>query len=605
MTFPISPGVYQREIDLSAVAATNIATSAGYVGKFSWGPINEIVRISDEGQLISVFGKPTDTNAVDFFLASSYLAYSNALDLVRAGNSSITGPFNAITDAQTAVYIPNDDAYDPDAVNLASATYVAKYAGTLGNSLKISTCASSQQHDVALPGTWTFTLSNTVTYTPAVAELLSLYFTAGDFIIVDSIRYMVSVVNPASLILTKIYTGSLTPYTIFRRWAFADRFQKAPDTGRYHTIVLDNTGEISGEIGTVLESYENVSQVSTDKYSDGSSAYFLNVFAGSKYIRAGGDAPSSVALKAEVDIFAGGTDGYASIGNGDLISGWSLMIAGETFEVPLIIGGAVDDTLSNFIIQNIAEVRKDVVAFFSPSLTSVLNNTGYEVRDILIDRELLPSTSYAAMDNNWKYMYDRYNDKYRWIPCAADHAGAYARVDINGDSWQSAAGASRGAIKGAVKLAWNSNESARDVLYTNAVNPIVDFSNSGPTIYGDKTLLNVNSALSRIPTRRLMLMVEKIVTDASQVLLFEFNDEFTRNRFVSIVEPFLRGIQGRRGLNGFRVVADETVNTPQVVANNQFVGQVSITPNYSINFIRIDFVVVGATVSIEEVIGAV
>lgn len=607
MSFPISPGVYDREIDLSTVAGTNLGTSAVFAGKFNWGPINQITRIADENELASRFGKPTDDNAVDFFLAASYFAYANALDIVRAGKSDALGPKNAISDLVTAVYIPNDDAYDAGAVSIASASYVAKYAGSYGNNVGISTCASTAQYQAALPGVWTFTRTDTVSYAAAVAEELSHYFTSGDFLVVDGVRYIVSAIDDTlnTLTLNKIYTGSLTPATVLRRWKFANRFTNAPLSSRAHVVVYDATGSISGEAGSVLEEYEDVSRTETDKLPDGSSAYYLSQFAGSAFIRAGGDAPDALLLKADTDVLAGGADGYAVIGTDDMIEALSLFIPNETIEAPLIIGGAIDDTLSPFIVQNIAEVRKDGVAFFSPKLASVLNNKGNEAGDIVTDRQVLPSTSYGAMDDNWKYMYDKYNDKYRWIPCAADHAGIYARVDRENDPWVSGAGQSRGLIKGAVKLAWNSREVDRDTLYQNGVNSIVDFPSSGPTLFGDKTLLSVNSALSRVPTRRLMLLIEGIVVDASGSLLFEFNDEFTRARFNSIVEPFLRGIQGRRGLDAFKVVADESVNTPQVIANNQFIGQVYIKPNYSINFIRIDFVVVGATVSIEEVVGAV
>jgi hypothetical protein len=605
MSFPISPGVYKREIDQSIVSGTNIGTSAALAGKFNWGPIGEIVRVADEGQLVSRFGKPTDDNGVDFFVAASYLAYANALDLVRVGKNDVAGPKNAISDAQTAVYIPNDDAYDQEAVSIASASYVAKYAGSLGNSISISTCASSAQFQSALPGDWTFTRSATVTYTPDATEVLSAYITVGDYLVVDGVRYLIASINDLTdtLTLNKIYTGSLTPSTVLRRWKFANRFVAAPASSRAHVVVFDADGKITGEVGAVLESYDDVSRVETDKLSDGSSAYFLSRFAGSSFIRAGGEAPDALALKAEEDSLTGGDDGYAVIGDDDYIEALSLFIPNENFKAPLIIGGEIDDTLSPFIVQNIADVRRDGVAFFSPKLASVLNNKGNEATDIVTDRQILGSTSYGAMDDNWKYMYDKYNDKYRWIPCAADHAGLYARVDRENDPWVSAAGTSRGLIKGAVKLAWNSREADRDVLYPNNVNSIVDFPASGPTLFGDKTLLSVNSALSRIPTRRLLLLVEEIIVESSASMLFEFNDEFTRARFNSQTEPFLRGIQGRRGLDAFKVVADESVNTPQVVANNQFVGQIYIKPNYSINFIRIDFIVVGATVSIEEVVG--
>lgn len=609
MSYPISPGVYQREIDLSLAAQNAIATSAGIVGKFQWGPIGEIVRVANELDLVARFGEPVDDNAIDFFLASSYLAFSNALDVVRAGDSGVTKPLNAVSVGLTGVYIPNDDAYDPEALSIAAENFVAKFPGELANGLKVHVCSSASQYETTLPGTFTFTRTNTVAYTPLALETLSDYFTAGDFIVVDGARYLVTAItgSPEALKLSKIYSGSLTPTTKTRRWAYANRFGGAPTTGRHHIVVVDAAGKFSEEAGTVLRAYENVSLVAGTKYADGTSAYIVDVLAGSNYVRAGGaDLSTNVTeLKALVSTLNFGTNAWADIGTDDYLNGWSLFIPTETIELPLAIGGAIDSTISNFIVQNVAEVRKDTVAFFSPALASVVNNKGNEAADCVTDRQILPSTSYATMDCNWKYMYDKYNDKYRWIPCAGDHAGIYARVDREGDPWQSAAGTSRGIIKGVVKLAWNPDETARDTLYQNEINPIVDFPSSGPTVYGDKTLLHANTALSRINVRRLMLVVEQIVVEASRGLLFEFNDEFTQARFVAIVDPFLRGVQGRRGITAYKVVADSSVNTPDVVQNNQFVAQVFVKPNYSINFIRIDFVVVGASVDIEEaVVGA-
>lgn len=614
MSFPNSPGVYGREFDASVVSGTNIGTSAVIAGAFTWGPINQIVRISDENRLVARFGKPTDENGIDFFLAASYLAYANALDVVRVGlYDAVGGCRNAVHGSGSAIYVPNDAAYDPLAVNISSLVFFAKYAGSLGNSVAIATCTGIDQYSYEVPvEELEFTRSNVVVYTSPIdavpATVVSDFASVGDFLVVDGTRYIITAIVGDNITLNKVYSGSLTPTRVLRKWKFATRFQEAPTSigvnHRSHVVVFDYTGKITGEVGTILETYEDVDyEDSTAKKSDGSSAYFLNQYAGSSYIRAGGDVPDSVGLNAPSFYLSKGADGFAAIGYDDYMAGWSLFIPNETVKAPLIIGGAIDETMSPFIALNLADSRRDGVAFFSPKLASVLNNVGDETADIIADREVVSSSSYAALDDNWKYTYDRYNDKYRWIPCAGDHAGLYARVDVENNPWDSAAGTRKGLIKGAVKLAWNSREADRDELYPRNINSIVDFPSSGPTLYGDKTLLSVNSALSRVPTRRLMLLIEGVVIEASADLLFEFNDEFTRARFNSIVEPFLRGIQAKRGLAEYRVIADESVNTPQVIANNQFIGQIYIKPNYSINFIRIDFIVVGATVTIEEVVG--
>lgn len=612
MTFPISPGADFREIDLSAAAQNAIATSAARVGKFAWGPIGEIVRIANETDLVARFGKPNDSNAVDFFLCASFLAYSNALDVVRAGGVGTTKPLNAIDpDQELGVYIPNDDAYDPEASGISAALWVAKYPGSRGNSLAVATCASSAQYQGSLPGDFVFTRSNTVSYTPDATETLGQYFNVGDFLVVDGVRYLVSTVTDSgathTLKLAKIYTGSLTPTTVARRWAYANRFAAAPESGRYHVVVVDVNGKFGDEEGAVLKTYENVSDTAGTKYSDGTSSYAIDAVKGDLYVRRGGSALSTLsgALKVATIQFQFGTDEYASVDTDDYIAAWSLFTSKETTQIPLAIGGAIDDVLSPYLLQNILEVRRDGVAFFSPKMASVVNNRGNEVNDIITDRQVLPSSSYAAFDDNWKYMYDRYNDKYRWVPCAGDHAGIYARIDRLGNPWESAAGEVNGIIKNVVKLAWNSDETNRDQLYPHNVNSIVDFPSSGPCVFGDKTLLSANTALSRINVRRLMLVIEGVVMPAARGLLFQFNDDFTQGRFRSIVEPVLRTIEGRRGITAHKVVCDESVNTPDVVQNNQFIGQVFVKPNYSINFIRIDFVVVGASVNIEEaVVGA-
>lgn len=610
MTYPTSPGAYFREIDLSLVANNAIATSCGHVGKFTWGPIGVVTSIANEDALVAYFGKPVAKNAIDFFLAASFLSYSNALNVVRVGGANATKPMNAVSGMSSPVFIPNDDAYDVTAGNISGVQWVAKYAGAAGNSLTVASCSSASQYSGVLPGSFAFARSNVVTYTPSASEVLQSYFSVGDFLVVDGVRYSVAAVTNTTLTLTRIYSGPLTTTAVKRLWAYAALFSAAPATDCHHVVVVDSTGQFNaGSVaGAVLEKFENVSTVVGSKYADGTSSYIGDVFVrGSAYIRLGGaDISANVSSLAAINLeLHDGSDAMDSIETDDYLNGWSEFASPTKVKLPLAIGGAIHTVISNFIIQNIAEVRRDTVAFFSPQLASVVNNKGGEAAACVADRALLPSTSYAAMDNNWKYMYDKYNDTYRWIPCAGDHAGIYARVDRTNASWWSAAGESRGIIKNTVKLAWNAEEPDRDILYPHSINPIVNFPDSGPTVFGDKTLLAQNTALSRINVRRLMLLIESIVVTAARGSLFEFNDEFTQARFVSINDPFLRGVKGGRGITDYKVVSDSTVNTPEVIANDEFVGQIYVKPNYSINFIRIDFVIVGATVTLSEaVVGA-
>jgi len=262
-----------------------------------------------------------------------------------------------------------------------------------------------------------------------------------------------------------------------------------------------------------------------------------------------------------------------------------------------------NQTVALHIIQNIAEFRKDVLAFFSPEFSDVVANEGNEVDDVVAFRNSLVSTSYASMDCNWKSMYDKYNDTFRWIPCNGDVAGLCVRTDNTRDAWFSPAGFNRGFINNAVKLAWNPNKAERDVLYPATINPINSFTGQGIILYGDKTMLTKTSAFQQIGVRRLFIILEKTIEQGAQYTLFEFNDAFTRNQFKSIVEPFLRDVKGRRGLFDFLVVCDESNNTPTVIDRNEFIGDIYLKPARSINFITLNFVAARTGVEFSEIVG--
>ena len=247
--------------------------------------------------------------------------------------------------------------------------------------------------------------------------------------------------------------------------------------------------------------------------------------------------------------------------------------------------------------------RKDCLVFLSPERADVVNNPGNEVTDSLAYRDSLTSTSFAVMDSGWKYQYDKYNNTYRWMPLNADIAGLCVNTDTVRDPWFSPAGFNRGNLKNVVKLAWNPNKTQRDSLYSVGINPVGTFPGQGTVLYGDKTLQSKPSAFDRINVRRLFVVLEKTISQAAKFSLFEFNDEFTRAQFVALVTPFLRDIQGRRGIYDYRVVCDSTNNTPQVIDSNQFVGDIYIKPARSINFIQLNFVAVRTGVDFTEVVG--
>jgi phage tail sheath protein FI len=273
----------------------------------------------------------------------------------------------------------------------------------------------------------------------------------------------------------------------------------------------------------------------------------------------------------------------------------------EDIDISLIIlGHPLSNALSNYIIDNVAEYRKDVVAFITPQLASV---NAYSAQDIVDSAAALSASSYAVVDSGYKYQYDKYSDVYRWVPLNGDTAGLCARTDDIRDPWFSPAGYNRGSIKNTVKLALNPNRSERDLLYKNYINPVVTQPGQGTVLFGDKTFLGRPSAFDRINVRRLFIVLEKAIAIAAKSTLFEFNDEFTRAQFRNLVEPFLRDVQGRRGIFDFRVVCDETNNTPEVIDGNRFVGDIYIKPARSINFIQLNFVAVRTGVEFSEIVG--
>jgi len=288
------------------------------------------------------------------------------------------------------------------------------------------------------------------------------------------------------------------------------------------------------------------------------------------------------------------------------MTAYSLFASPEDVDVSLILAGETNQTRALHLINNIAEVRKDCLVVMSPRKADVVNNSGYvgsEMDDVIAFRNLLPSSSYATMDSGYKYQYDKYNDVNRYVAMNGDTAGLMARTDNDRDPWYSPAGFNRGQIKNVLRLSYNPPKAQRDQLYKSGINPVNTFPGQGTILFGDKTLLAKPSAFDRINVRRLFIVLEKAIAIAAKFTLFEFNDEFTRAQFRNLVEPFLRDVQGRRGIYDFRVICDETNNTGEVIDGNRFVGDIYIKPARSINFIQLNFVAVRTGVEFSEIVG--
>jgi len=633
MAFQISPGVNVSEIDLTTIVPAVQTTIGGFAGRFRWGPVGQTVLLADEAQLVSQFQKPDSTTQVfqDFFTAANFLSYTNALQLVRINNSGLV---NANANA-ASILVKSEEHYDElYSTGISGAgDVVAKYPGALGNSLKYSICASGNAFESTLSGNYTVVNGNNgVVFSANQALTLSV----GDFIQLgpDKDLYKISTVDAGGLSATleSTYTGNTVnnASALNRRWEWYNFFNGAPGTSPYattrggstdemHIVVIDEDGEWTNVKNQVIEVWDSVSKAGDAKREDGSSNYYKDVLnRQSAYLwwanhptgvtNAGSNALGTtfgVPIQPITNSLASGSDGSSGTpGNYQLA--YDKFKSAEDVDVSILIGGASTSATAVHLINNIAEYRKDCIVCLSPELADVVNNTSYigaQVDDSVSFRNALPSTSYATMDSGWKYQYDKYNDTYRWVPLNGDTAGTMARTDEVRDPWYSPAGLNRGRIKNVVKLAYNPNKTNRDELYKNGINPIVTFPGEGTVLFGDKTLLSSPSAFDRINVRRLFIVLEKAIAIAARSSLFEFNDAFTRSQFVNLVEPFLRDVQGRRGITDFRVVCDETNNTGEVIDRNEFVGDIYIKPARSINFIQLNFVAVRTGVEFEEVVG--
>lgn len=553
MAFQLSPGVLVTEKDLTSVVPAVATTAGGFAGAFQWGPVLQVTTIDSENSLVERFGKPDDSNFTSFFTAANFLSYGNNLQVVRVVGA---GAKNAAA-GNTAPLIVNEDSYLATyaAGNSYFGSFVARYPGSRGNSLKVSMADGNS------------------------------------------------------------FTG----------WEYSGQFDGKPDTSPFasgfsgsndeaHIIVIDEDGLFSGTAGTVLEKFSYVSKASDGKRPDGTSMYYKDVInQTSKYIYWGshpsqgtnwGTTAQGVSfanLTSNVTVSLGNGTIGTSVVDGNVQAGLALFANDEAVDVSLIPLGSVSAATASYAISSIAEVRRDCVVFASPLLTNVYGAVGQEATNVVSFRDSLPSSSYAVLDSGWKYQYDRYNDTYRWIPLNGDVAGSAVRTDFVADPWFSPAGFNRGQIKNVVKLAWSPSKADRDIIYKKGINPVVTFPGNGTVLYGDKTLLSKPSAFDRINVRRLFIVLEKAIATAAKFQLFEFNDGFTRAQFRNLVEPFLRDVQGRRGITDYKVVCDETNNTSGVIDRNEFVADIFVKPARAINFIQLNFVATRTGISFEEV----
>ena len=641
MAFQVSPGVLVQERDLTRIIPA-VSTSIGAIaGEFRKGPLDEIVSISSENDLVDTFGEPDSNNFEVFFSAANFLQYSNSLRVVRAAQTNLV---NATTTG-CGLQIKNTTHYQDNYADGSGVvgTFAARTAGAHGNTLLVSTCPSATAYEeegaTTVNDGSTAVGDTTIVVTDGtqlnVGDIISFSTTAATNDYDDGHQYRITNISTHTLTIVQKDSGSgglLTTITnganVRRRWRYYDSVGTGPGTSPFvsdrsgsgdeiHVVVVDEDGDVTGVPGQVLETFEKLSKAADAKTPQGDTNYYPDVlYAKSQHVywmdhntsgtNWGSNASGTTFTAVDtptLESLSGGADG-SSVTNGQKKTAYEKFQDAETVDVGLIIAGSGDGTHVENLIT-IAEIRKDAVVFASPERADVVNVSNSETqKDNVIDFfNSRSSSSYCVFDSGYKYMYDKYSDVYRFVPLNGDIAGLAARTDLVADSWFSPAGFNRGNVRGAVKLAFNPSKSQRDELYMKRINPVCTFPGQGTVLFGDKTALSSPSAFDRINVRRLFITLEKAISTASKFQLFEFNDEFTRANFRAIVEPFLREVQGRRGITDFLVVCDNTNNTGDVIDRNEFVAEIFVKPNRSINFIKLQFVATRTGVAFEEVAG--
>ena len=529
-----SPGVQTFERDRTLSINSIESNASSMIGVFRWGPANTPVRITtNESELVQKMGKPDDNTRVSFHSAANFLLYSAPLYVVRAIDDSTAT--NAVPTGETGVLISNEDDYEN--IDLTDISFVGRYAGSIGNSIKIS--------------------------------------------VADN-------------------TG-------FGGWDYEDQFDFAPEAGEFNMVVIDEDGMITGTAGTILETYELMTKVEGSKKPNGTSAYVVKAIQDqSSYIYVGDIDAIDFSASSSVGVYEtslqGGVDGNDTA-NVDYQTASDALSDTESLDIISTFTSGIPSASVGFIIDTM-DSRKDAVAFVAPQLDDVYNNqTATDDVTEYVTTTINKNTSYVFYVDNWKLVYDKYDDKNIWIPTDSDAAGLHARVFVQNEPWFSPAGLNRGQLKNVIRLAWNPNKPQRDILYKNNINSVISIPGEGTVLFGDKTGLRRPSAFSRINVRSLFIVLKKSISRSARYQLFELNDEITRSIFRNSVNRYLSNVQGRRGIYRYQVVCDRTNNTDQVINTNGFVGDIYIDPAKSINNIQLNFIAVDTGVSFEEIEG--
>lgn len=641
--FSLSPSVEFTETDLTT-GLTAVASSVGALaGEFEWGPVMDVIQVTNEADLVARFGKPNNNTFNHWYTAYNFLQYSSDLRLVRV---STAAQRNAVTSG-TSIAIKNLIDWETRFENGGNGVglFAAKYPGSKGNSIKVS---------IADKNSFTRTLTGTVSITSGsnqmvgVGTVFSAQLQVGDKIkFVKGGSPVLSAGSEVELTIATVDTDlaatftsnapiTNTAMTANCTWEYAYLFSGAPidsdqavasgaSNDGIHMVVLDVDGKISGVRGQVLEAFENLSKAANARKFDGSAAYYKNALRDSSWVwwmdhpTSGALTPSGLEFGDETApgtyksfvrpltyTLSGGADGFGAT-EGELQSGISIFADDQKYDISLLMTGKVSANVARFAIQNVAEKRRDCVAFVSPVDTStgnvIVGDTSESIDKIIAFRNQLNGSSYAFLDSGFKYQYDKYNDVYRWIALNGDCAGVTARSIFDRNEWASPAGFNRGSVKNVTRLAVNPNKPQRDRLFQASVNFVVSFPGSGPILFSDKTLLDRPSDFDAIGIRLLFILMEKSIASSAKFFLFEQNNELTRKLFVSMITPFLRDIQGRGGITDFYVDVGPSVNTPSVIQSKTFAANIYVKSTKSIRFIKLNFIATPEGVAFSEITG--
>ena len=665
MSFLVSPGVHVKEIDLTNVVPSVDTTIGAIAGPFRKGPVSSITTITSENDLVTIFGKPHASNFEFFFTAANFLKYSQTLRVVRAESAIVNAGANSgilirDTDHYLNSFAAGEGSHGEWAARTAGTWGNSIKVEICAEADAYEQITSSSVLTVGEDAVAATTIAvddvDASGETFNVGDLISFYSDSAAATPVDERNeYEVTAIDTSANTLTIRLKDdpnsqglqNIVPDNSYikRRWKYYDLFDGPPGTSQWatdnargsndelHVVVADGTGDITGfdtdtagnRTKGVIETFARMSKNPVAKDAQGSSNYYPDVIYRASgfiywtdHISAGSNWGSDTTTTytdvdtITIDTLTGGTDDYA-VTAGELELAYDKFADTESVDVNLVLGGpssAVGNTSSAMdthvtMLTSLVEGRKDCVAFVSPyrAATVGVASSVTQTENVKVGFDLCPSSSYVVFDSGYKYMYDKYSDVYRFVPLNGDTAGLCAHTDGVRDPWFSPAGFNRGNVRGAIKLSYNPTKGERDILYRARVNPVVNFPGQGVVLFGDKTALSKPSAFDRINVRRLFLVLEKAIATASKFQLFEFNDEFTRAQFRNLVEPFLRDVQGRRGIIDFKVVCDGTNNTGEVIDRNEFIGDIFIKPNRSINFITLNFIATRTGVDFSEVGG--